>query len=740
MSLAAEQLQPGPSRAKRLAAGLGGTAGLMLFAAVMLQNGSNFAFHALASRIIGPSGYGALGTLLSVALMFTVPLAALQVAVTRAVSADRTGRLKPRALFLRICVLAAAAGLVALACAPLLRSFLHLSQYSAVLLIGPYLAFATVSAAARGVALGRQRFAIVAISLAISTLVRLSIGALGASVYGVTGALAATVLAEIVGMVILLPAALRGGSPTGESVVIGWRDVVSSSLVVGGLFLLNGVDLLLARHYLPADVSGHYVAAANLGRALLIVPQVVLMIALPRMVASFEIGRADLARATFKLGLAVTAIAGTIGVVAVSVLARPLITLLFGADYADAAPLLRLQSFEAAIAGVITICCYYLMSRHSPMANLPWVGAAFTAALIVTVHPDAMTIATLAAVSLLPTLAIVLWWTLRPVADDRHVEGDLWRLATVDMTVVVPMYNPGPRVVENLDRLVGVFDQAGLDFEVIAADDGSHDGYAEQVKELSGIDARVRYLKLDHGGKGHAVRSGIAQARGHWIGIIDVDGDIPFSTLRDYLVVAHLYEPHIVYASKRHQLSDIDATPLRRAWSWGFQRLTSILLHLPIQDTQCGAKILRRDVAAAVLPRTRQRGYAFDVELFALMRRCGYRRYFELPVTIGERLSGSSVSNRTALHMLADVIVIWARLVLAADYQAPPAVTIEELTPTTGVPNVTVVWSARKPVDHFVSLHRPFPASRPPELSDPAPSRPADRAPSSQSIPRDRPS
>src|SRR2546422_257013 len=56
-----------------------------------------------------------------------------------------------------------------------------------------------------------------------------------------------------------------------------------------------------------------------------------------------------------------------------------------------------------------------------------------------------------------------------------------------------------------------------------------------------------------------------------------------------------------------------------------YHAVTAMLFRLPIRDTQTGLKILRRDVARAIVPAIRTRRYAWDIELLVLAHRAGAR-------------------------------------------------------------------------------------------------------------------
>ena len=96
-----------------------------------------------------------------------------------------------------------------------------------------------------------------------------------------------------------------------------------------------------------------------------------------------------------------------------------------------------------------------------------------------------------------------------------------------ELTIVMPYYNPGDRLGRNVGDVVAVLEHANLDFEVIAVSDGSTDGSGRRASEP--LDhGRVRRIELArHKGKGEALRVGLAEGRGRYLGFIDADGDLP---------------------------------------------------------------------------------------------------------------------------------------------------------------------------------------------------------------------
>lgn len=252
--------------------------------------------------------------------------------------------------------------------------------------------------------------------------------------------------------------------------------------------------------------------------------------------------------------------------------------------------------------------------------------------------------------------------------DPQALEADpLVDADRVEMSIVVPFYNPGPRLPRNISAVVDALEGTGLTFEVVAVSDGSTDGSAQAIAKLSAH--RLRRIELPHNmGKGEALRVGLKQGRGRYLGFIDADGDIPARILPSFIDAIRTGTVDIVVASKRHHDSDVVYPPLRRLYSWGYQQLVRLLFQLDVQDTQTGLKILRREVLEEVLPETFEKRFAFDLEVMVLARLHGFDRVAELPVRI-ERRFGSTISPAAVLGIISDTLAIWWRLRVRRLYQ-----------------------------------------------------------------------
>ncbi|MGA3352408.1 MAG: glycosyltransferase [Acidimicrobiales bacterium] len=237
----------------------------------------------------------------------------------------------------------------------------------------------------------------------------------------------------------------------------------------------------------------------------------------------------------------------------------------------------------------------------------------------------------------------------------------------LELTIVVPYYNPGPSLVGHVADVITLLRQRKVSFEVIAVSDGSTDGSDEGLAQL-GPEVQVVHLPVNQG-KGHALRVGLGLGRGRYLGFIDGDGDIPAPVLGEFVDCIEQGTPDFAIGSKRHPESMVVYPWLRRFYSWGYQGLTRVLFGLDVTDTQSGIKLARREIVTELLPILKEDGFTFDLELLAVARRRGYDNVVELPVEIRERFS-STISPRAVLDMLVDTVRLTWRLRIARGYDA----------------------------------------------------------------------
>ncbi len=209
------------------------------------------------------------------------------------------------------------------------------------------------------------------------------------------------------------------------------------------------------------------------------------------------------------------------------------------------------------------------------------------------------------------------------------------------VSVVIPVHNEAPYLPGAIDRLYSQLAAVDADITVLIAENGSTDGSADIVRNLAASHPTLSVIELPTPDYGAAMRDGFLATDGDWV----VNFDIDYFSGEFLATAIAMDDADIVLASKRTKGSDDQRSPFRRAATWGFNQLLSVVLDSKVSDTH-GMKAIRRkvidDLAAQVISTTD----LFDTELVVRAERAGYR-IAELPATvIEERQSKSNLLRR----------------------------------------------------------------------------------------------
>ncbi|MFM8532889.1 MAG: hypothetical protein ACKOEC_04780, partial [Acidimicrobiia bacterium] len=118
----------------------------------------------------------------------------------------------------------------------------------------------------------------------------------------------------------------------------------------------------------------------------------------------------------------------------------------------------------------------------------------------------------------------------------------------------------------------------------------------------------------------------------------------------------------LVVGSKRHPHSRVAYPRLRRFYSFIYQHIVKALFGFDLKDTQTGLKVFRRAAIIRAIPPKAIDRYAFDVELLAIIRRVGFRKFAESPVDVNLVFPSSIGGIGPILRMLIDTFATAMRV------------------------------------------------------------------------------
>jgi dolichyl-phosphate beta-glucosyltransferase len=250
--------------------------------------------------------------------------------------------------------------------------------------------------------------------------------------------------------------------------------------------------------------------------------------------------------------------------------------------------------------------------------------------------------------------------------------------------LIVPCYNEASRFhTERILEWIGSESRTRL----VLVDDGSRDATLSLLESIrQKFPDRVSVLPLKpNGGKAEAVRAGLLFAldtfRPDIIGFWDADLATPLDAF-DRLVDVLNNRPDIemVFGSRVKLLGRyVERRPLRHYLGRIFATAASVMLNMPIYDTQCGAKLFR------VVPHTRRifaepflSKWVFDVEIIARylqMERGDTKlvenRIYEYPLETWIDVAGSKVRPTDFFTALWDTVRIRVRYLSKPGFDPP---------------------------------------------------------------------
>lgn len=206
-------------------------------------------------------------------------------------------------------------------------------------------------------------------------------------------------------------------------------------------------------------------------------------------------------------------------------------------------------------------------------------------------------------------------------------------MTPLELALVVPCHNEAVRL--DPDAFLR-FLAAHPAVRLVLVDDGSDDGTRAVIERIRAA-SPGSVTALGHAsrlGKAETVRAGILEgiAQGApLVGFFDADLSTPLEAVDDFLALLRARPAIEFVLGSRVMLMgrDIRRKAVRHYLGRVFATAVSLVLDLPVYDTQCGAKVLRVNAATASLfEEPFHSPWIFDVELIA--------RYLRLPVAPGD--------------------------------------------------------------------------------------------------------
>lgn len=232
--------------------------------------------------------------------------------------------------------------------------------------------------------------------------------------------------------------------------------------------------------------------------------------------------------------------------------------------------------------------------------------------------------------------------------------------------VVIPCYNEETRL---LSEEFKSFIRKNLGYHLCFVNDGSKDNTLAVLEELrkGNEDYISIYDCKNNGGKAEAVRLGmlhlVAQNEYDYIGFLDADLSTNFDDFQDLATTIFTTKFQIVSGSRMSRMgANITKESARAIISKTINFIIRKMLGMEINDTQCGAKIMTKEVIEKTCQTPFLTKWLFDVEIFMRMKKVygqeAKKMICEQPLKRWIHADGSKLSMKDSIKILFQLFQI----------------------------------------------------------------------------------
>ena len=199
------------------------------------------------------------------------------------------------------------------------------------------------------------------------------------------------------------------------------------------------------------------------------------------------------------------------------------------------------------------------------------------------------------------------------------------------LSIIIPAYNEENRLPDTLESVVAFIKQQSYQAEILVVENGSQDRTLQVAEEFAKQNTNIRVIHEVARGKGLAVRTGMLAAVGDYRFMCDADLSMPIEELNRFLPPEQP-DADIVIGSREAAGAVRYDEPIYRHMGGRFVNgLIRWATLSGLQDTQCGFKCFRADVAEDLFSFQTINGWSFDIEILYIAKLRNYN-IVELPI------------------------------------------------------------------------------------------------------------
>ena len=194
------------------------------------------------------------------------------------------------------------------------------------------------------------------------------------------------------------------------------------------------------------------------------------------------------------------------------------------------------------------------------------------------------------------------------------------------LSIVFPLFNEEKRLLKFLREIKKFSFKNKLNIEFILVNDGSTDSSLKLLKNFKKENSQIKRFNIisykKNKGKGYALKKGVLKASNKWTLTMDIDLSVTFSQINQWIKKKYIKQKiDIYFGSRLLKDSKIDARKHRVFMGKIFNFILNTLINsnfIKVNDTQCGFKLYKSNIAKNIFRNIKENGYVHDVEILII--------------------------------------------------------------------------------------------------------------------------
>jgi dolichyl-phosphate beta-glucosyltransferase len=224
------------------------------------------------------------------------------------------------------------------------------------------------------------------------------------------------------------------------------------------------------------------------------------------------------------------------------------------------------------------------------------------------------------------------------------------------LSIIIPAHNEENRLPDTLAQVAQFLQSQPYTSEVLVVENASHDNTLQIAQGFAAQNPDIQAIHLDQPGKGRAVQAGMLAAKGEYRFFADADLSMPIGELSRFLPPA-VDAPIVIASREAPGAIRYNEPSYRHVTGRVFNNLIRALVLPGLQDTQCGFKMFRAEVAETLFKRQTLMGWSFDVEVLYIASLRGLS-ILEIPIPWYFNPESKVDVLRDSWRMFRDLLVI----------------------------------------------------------------------------------